>query len=208
MEQRLTQAQMQQVVAEVQRLSFKQQDELDAEQVKQILKEIDLPPELLDEAMIQLQRREALVAEQKRMRWIIGIPIGAIALVLITFILFSQNRQQTYDRITAQNNRLTLAQDSGSQLSTVSRQANSEIFYRITLSDAPIGQKLSLSCNWIAPNGQTVRQNRFQTKEITTNIWNTSCRYNPGQNGGLGTWKVQAFLGDRLLSQSDFEVIP
>jgi hypothetical protein len=205
--ERLTQAQLQQVVAEVQRLSFKQQEELDAEQVKQILKEIDLPPELLDEAMIQLQRKEALVVEEKRNRWIVGVSVGAVAVVLAGSFFFLQTQQQNNARVTVQGARFTLTQDRNEKLSTISRSSG-EISYRVTLADAPLGQKLSLSCNWIAPNGQTVHQNRFQTKEVTTSIWNTACRYSPGQGGVLGAWEVQAFLGDRLLSKSTFVLTP
>jgi hypothetical protein len=69
-----------------------------------------------------------------------------------------------------------------------------------------VGQRLSLSCNWIDPSGQIVHQNRYQTKEITTPIWNTFCRHNLGSEMPVGTWKVEAFLGDRRLSDATFEV--
>ncbi len=206
MEQRLTQAQLAQVVAEVQQLSQRQQAELDVEQVREILRELNLPPELLEEAIIQLHRREALAAQQRRNRWLVGIAIGSIALLLLGIMLFSQNQQQTLARVTAQRDRITRVQDDGGNLTTVSRQANGEVFYRVTLKDAPVGQKLSLSCNWIDPNRQIVHQNRYQTKEITTPVWNTFCRHTIGSAAPVGTWTVQSFLGDRLLSDTTFEV--
>jgi hypothetical protein len=106
----------------------------------------------------------------------------------------------------AQRDRVTLAQDNGGNLSTIRRQNSGEIFYRITLSDAPVGQRLSLSCNWINPSGEIVHQNRYQTKEITTPIWNTFCRHPLGSEMPVGIWKVEAFLGDRRLSDATFEV--
>ena len=85
MENRLTQTQLTQIVAEVERLSNLRQSQLDSEEVKEILRELRLPPELLNEAsLIQLQRREALAQQQRRNRWIAGglaaTAAGAIAI--------------------------------------------------------------------------------------------------------------------------------
>ena len=177
MEQRLTDVQLEKVVAEVQRLSQRQQAELAPEQVREILRELNLPPEFLEEAMVQLDRREALAIEQKRDHWIIGGFVGLIFLSVIGFLVFTQNEQQMTarvmaqrDRVAALRDRITLNQDNGGNLNTVPRQNNGKIFYRITLSNAPVGQQLSLSCNWIDPSGEIVHQNRYQTKEITTPI--------------------------------------
>jgi hypothetical protein len=206
MEQRLTDAQLEKVVAEVQRLSERKQAELAPEEVREILRELNLPPEFLEEAMVQLDRREALAIQQKRDRWIIGGFVGLIALSVIGFVVITQNQQQLTARVMAQRDRVTLAQDNGGNLSSIRRQNSGEIFYRITLSDAPVGQRLSLSCNWIDPSGEIVHQNRYQTKEITTPIWNTFCRHQLGSEMPVGTWKVEAFLGDRRLSDATFEV--
>jgi hypothetical protein len=206
MEQRLTDAQLEKVVAEVQRLSERKQAELAPEEVREILRELNLPPEFLEEAMVQLDRREALAIQQKRDRWIISGFVGLIFLSVIGFVVITQNQQQMTARVMAQRDRVTLAQDNGGNLSTIRRQNSGEIFYRITLSDAPVGQRLSLSCNWIDPSGEIVHQNRYQTKEITTPIWNTFCRHPLGSEMPVGTWKVEAFLGDRRLSDATFEV--
>ncbi|MGL5065865.1 MAG: DUF3859 domain-containing protein, partial [Microcoleus sp.] len=72
METRLTQTQLTQIVAEVERLSNLQKSQLDSAEIKEILQELNLPPELLDEALIQLQRRKALARQQKRNRLIAG----------------------------------------------------------------------------------------------------------------------------------------
>lgn len=206
MDPRLTQAQLEQVVAEVQVLSQQQQAELDLEQVRDILRELDLPPELLEAAVVQLQQREALATQRRRKRWILGGVIGLSALLLAGVILFTQNQQQTLAQVKAQRDRITLAQDYGNSLSSVSRQANAQVVYRVILSDAPVGQKLFLSCNWIDPGGQIVHQNRYQTQEIATPVWNTACRYSIDSTAAVGKWNVQIFLGDRLLSDAAFNV--
>ncbi|XHX77516.1 MAG: hypothetical protein RBJ76_24265 [Stenomitos frigidus ULC029] len=51
------------------------------------MRELNLSPALLDEAMIQLQRKEALVVQQRRQRWIIGGAIAVISMAIAGFIL-------------------------------------------------------------------------------------------------------------------------
>ena len=76
----------------------------------------------------------------------------------------------------------------------------------MTLKDTPVGQKLDLTCNWIDPNGQIVKQNRYQTREIDKSIWDTQCRYIIGSASTPGKWKAQIFLQGRQLSETEFEV--
>lgn len=206
MEERLTDNQLEKVVAEVQRLSQQREAELDRDEVRKILQDLDLPPELLEEAMIQVQRREVLSIEQKRDRWIMVGGIIFTVLAIIGVIVFTQHQQQIINRVTAQRDRVTLSQDNGGNLNSISRQTAGQVVYRVTLSDAPVGQKLTLSCNWIDPSGQIVHQNRYETKEITTPVWNTFCRYQLGMDSPVGNWKVEAFLGDRRLSDATFTV--
>jgi hypothetical protein len=206
MEQRLTETQLQQVVAEVQQLSIRRDAELASTQVREILQELNLPPEYLEDAMIQLHRREALKVQQRRNRWIGGAVAVALALLLLGGAIFTQRQQQTLSSITVQRDRITLAQDDGGNLNPVSRQANGEVFYRVTLSNAPVGEKLALSCQWLDPSGQIVHENRYQTKEINSPVWNTACRHQIGLAAPVGKWKVKAFIGNRLLSDANFEV--
>lgn len=206
MENRLTETQLTQIVAEVERLSRLRQSQLDSEEVKGILQELNLPPELLDEAVIQLQRRKAL-AVQQRNRWIVGVlavVVGAIPIALTGFYIY-QN-EQAIDRVSVQQNRITLVQDRGDNLTVISRQNNPEIFYRVTLKDAPIGKKLSLSCDWIDPRGQVVKQNRYQTREIDKSIWNTRCRYQIGNAAATGNWQVKMFLKNRAIGSASFQI--
>jgi hypothetical protein len=204
MEQRLTTQQLNQIVGEVGRLANRQQAELDRSEVQKILQELNLPPELLDEAIVQVQRKEALARQRKRNT---GIAIaGIIALVMIAAgtNLFFQTKATSIAKITASQDRITLAQDAGENLQTVSK--GSELAYRVTLSDAPIGEKLNLTCNWVDPTGVITHTNRFETRNITTSTWNTQCRYQIPLGAAPGNWKVQIFLGDRSLKQADFAV--
>ena len=206
MENRLTQTQLTQIVAEVERLSNLREAELSSEEVTQILQELSLPPELLNEALIQLQRREALAQQQRRNRWIVGgLAAAAVGAIAITGFYIQQNGQ-AIDRVSIQQNRITSVQDDGGNLTVISRQKNPEIFYRVTLKDAPIGKKLSLSCDWIDPGGQVVKQNRYQTREIDKPIWNTQCRYQIGNAAATGNWQVKMFLENRAIGSTSFQV--
>ncbi len=119
---------------------------------------------------------------------------------------FFNNKDATFDRVSAQQDRITTAQDNGGNLKVIERQSNSEVFYRVTLKDAPIGQRLNLACDWINPSGQVVKENRYQTQDITTSIWDTQCKYIINSGATPGNWKVQMSLNKRLLSDENFEV--
>ncbi|HEY9800028.1 MAG TPA: DUF3859 domain-containing protein [Leptolyngbyaceae cyanobacterium] len=206
MTQRLTTEQLKQIIAEVGNLQARQEAEIEPEQVKQILQELGLAPDLLDEALVQVQRREALKQQQKRNRTIAAGVIFAAAIAIIVTVFTIGQHNSALERVSTQRNRITLTQDNGSDLRNISRQNGSEVFYRVTLKDAPVGQKLDLTCNWIAPNGEIVKQNRYQTREIDKSIWDTYCRYNIGSASTPGKWKVQMFLQGRQLSETEFEV--
>ncbi|MDX2099415.1 MAG: DUF3859 domain-containing protein [Leptolyngbyaceae cyanobacterium bins.59] len=206
MDDRLSEVQLQRIVSEVEQLSNRRQQELDQEQVREILQELNLSPALLEEAMIQLKRRDALEIQQRRQRrMIVGIVLALLLIGSGGVFLFQSNQQQL-NRISAQQNRITLVQDDGGMLKTIDRQKNAELFYRVTLQDAPVGKQLSLSCNWIALNDQLMHQNRYQTKEITTSVWTTYCRYRVGPSAPPGTWRVQMRVGDRVISENSFDV--
>ncbi len=206
MTDRLTESQLSQVIAEVQRLDDKRQQELDALQVQHILTELNLPPELLDEAVMQVQRRQALKNQQRRSRLIMG-GVGAIVVFIISGTLVLQQQwQQKLNRVTTQQSRITLPRDDGNDRQTINRQETAEVYYRVRLKDVPIGEKLSLSCDWINPSNQTVKQNRYETQPTTSAEWNTVCRYPINASSPTGTWKVKMSLGDRTLSDRSFEV--
>lgn len=212
MEQRLTTQQLELIVGEVGRLANRQAEELDRAEVEKILVELNLPPELLDEAMIQVQRKEALVKQKQRN---IGIAIASFTVIAVMLLAggasFFQLRNSPVAKVTATADRITLVQnDEDIQIA----KPGSELAYRVTLSDAPIGEKLNLSCNWLNPNSQVVHTNQFETKNITTPVWNTQCRYKLPTSAPTGSWKVQIFARDlfsfrdapRTLEQAQFVV--
>ncbi|MEO0935310.1 MAG: DUF3859 domain-containing protein, partial [Cyanobacteria bacterium J06641_2] len=93
MQQRLTPKQVSQIVAEVERLSQRRQSEIEVDELQQILRELNLPDDLLDEAVMQVYRKQALDNQKRRNRWIIG---GVVAVVIgaIAAAFFMQKQQQ------------------------------------------------------------------------------------------------------------------
>ncbi|MGB3310568.1 MAG: hypothetical protein WBG32_16465 [Nodosilinea sp.] len=207
MDKRLTDTQVQRLVAEVQRLSDRHQSELDAAEVQDILQQLDLTPEFLDDALVQLKRQDALLVHQRRMRWLSVGVVGVVALGLASWLWLGHQQRQQLAQVVAQGDRITLSQDNGGSLSRVDPQAGgSELVYRITLADAPVGEQLALSCSWSDPSGQVVHQNQYRTNTITTAVWPTYCRYTVGPESPKGNWTVAAFVGDRQLSDATFTV--
>jgi hypothetical protein len=206
MTQRLTQEQLSQIVTEVEGLQVRREAELDQQQVREILQELNLPPELLDEALIQLNRRQALEVQQRRNRWITSGVVAVLVILSASTIFFIQQQNSVLSHVSAQQDRITLVQNTGGDLKTISRQTKPEVFYRVTLKDAPLGKKLALSCNWVDPSGQIVKQNSYQTREINTSVWDTQCRYTINQDATVGNWQVQMLLEGRQISDKTFEV--
>ncbi|MDB9449811.1 DUF3859 domain-containing protein [Dolichospermum circinale] len=205
MNQRLTQEQLNQIIAEVQGLQLRQEAELDQQQVKDILQDLNLAPELLDEALIQVRRKQALEVQQRRNK-LIGFGVAAAVIIGIGFtVFFNQQQGSLLANVSAQQDRITL-ESNNENLKNISRSANSELFYRVTLKDAPIGKKLNLSCNWIDPSGQIVKQNNYQTREVKTSIWDTFCRYSINSTAPVGNWKVEMLLENRKISEEIFVV--
>ena len=204
MSDRLTDEQLGKLVAEASRLS--QRDDLDTEQVNQVLADLNLSPDLLDDAKVQLQRREALAVQQRRIRWMsIGVAVAVIG--SITWVGLNRWQYQTLvNQVGVVQDRVTLFKDDGGRVQQVNRHDNPELYYRVTLSDAPVNRHLSLSCQWETPDGDVIRENRYQTRRINTPVWNTYCRYQIGSESPEGTWTVEMFLGDRAISDARFEV--
>lgn len=203
MNDRLTQAQFQKLVAEIERLQNRQQDELAPEQVREILQELNLSPDLLPDAIVQLQRREALEVQQRqRTKIILGTIAGLLFLVGGGFF-FAQQQQQAVDRVVAQSDQIVLA-PANQPVTVVNRP--SELVYQVTLEQAPVGKTLALRCDWLDPAGTVVKQNRYETQPITTEVWPTRCRHQLDVAAPTGTWTVKLFQDDRRLSDQTFEV--
>ena len=152
-----------------------------------------------------MRRKQALQVQQSRHK-LIGLGVAAAVIIAIGLtVFFHQQKSSLLANVSAQQDKITL-KSNNEILENISRQANSELVYRVTLKDAPIGKKLNLSCNWIDPNGQVVKQNQYQTREIKTSVWDTFCRYSINPTTPVGNWQVQMLLEGRKISEVTFVV--
>lgn len=206
METRLTQTQLAQVIAEIDKLSQQRDLELAPDRVREILRDLNLPDELLEDAIAQMHRREALEKQQRRNKWIAIASTGVVISAIAIGIAFGQNQQQQTAKVASTEDRISLSQKGGDSLSQVNRQINPRIYYQVTLKNAPIGSQLSLQCDWINPNGQIVRQNSYKTRTIETAVWNTHCFYDLGSAAAPGKWEVRMSLEGRAIGSEPFVV--
>jgi hypothetical protein len=206
MEEKLSQVQLQQVIAEVQRLADYNSELVGMEEVRQILQELNLPPDSLEEALVQVQRRQALEHENQQKRKMIGSAIAVLSIAIAIPSWFIWQHQQTIARVAVQSEQITTA--SGQPMPIVVRQKEvyPQVVYTVQLKEAPVGKKLTLNCDWIDPKNQVVHQNHYETRDITTQIWTTRCQYSAGPNTTPGKWTVRLFLEGRVLSEGTFEV--
>jgi hypothetical protein len=206
METRLTQTQLAQVVAEIDKLSQQRELELAPDQVREILRELNLPDELLEDAIAQMRRHEVLEKQQRRNRWIAIASTVVVISAIAIGVLFGQNQQQQTAQVVGEQDRIALSKTGGDSLTQVNRQINPRIYYQVTLKNAPIGRQLSLQCDWTNPSGQIVHQGRYQTRTIDTPIWNTNCFYDLGSASPPGNWEVRMSLDGRVISTEPFTV--
>ena len=209
METRLTETQLGQVVAELSRLAQQRQDlqrqGLDREQIIQVLKELDLPVDLLDDAMEQLRRHEAEAKQRRRRTLLIIAGIAVVILIISGILLFTSHRTAVLGRVAADQPRITRTVDDGGTLNKVVRDGQDVVFH-VLLHDAPVGEKLSLSGRWIDPNGRVFHENRWDTKIIDSSSWRTSLRCQIGSAAPAGAWTVEISLDGRVLTKETFQV--
>ena len=206
---RLTETQLGRVVEELSRLAQRREDEqqrgLDRQQVEQVLKDLDLPVDLLDEAMAQLRQREALARQRRRRMLFIAAALVVLLAVVATIFFAMSHRSAVFGRISAEPGRITRVADDGGNLDKVVRDGQ-EVVYHVVLRDVPTNENLSLTCRWIDPSGKVFRENRYETKLTDKSVWPTFCRCQLGSAAPEGTWKVEMSLDGRVLSTASFQV--
>lgn len=131
------------------------------------------------------------------------LAVGGVAIVLF---VVKNNQPAAADATRGTEGRLTLAEDDGQSLKSVDRQQSPELWYRVLLADAPVGETLSLTCEWVGPDGTVAHRNHYTTRRIDRQAWPTHARYRIDANAAVGIWNVRLQLQDRVLQSTNFEV--
>jgi cytoskeletal protein RodZ len=202
--ERIDSQKLNQAIAEIQKIAQERENTLTIEQAREVLRELNLPDELLAEALMQVKRQEAL-KEQARLNFMVTAWVLVMLVIGIGGTFWWQKRQaQNLNRVVAQTSSVVLASQPNQPVTKVSPP--SEVVYQVTLTNAPIGQRLDMACDWQNPQGEVVRQNRYQTQEITKSVWATRCKHQIGMDTPRGTWQVTMYLGNRAIAKNSFAV--
>ena len=143
--------------------------------------------------------------EPQRSRWLFPILVAVMSVVLGGGLYFVW-RANAVSRVVATSGRLTLGQDVGGNLTEIDPRTKPELWYHVTLDHTPVGDTLPLTCEWTDPQGQLVKQNRYETKVIDRAVWPTHARCQFGGDSPRGTWRVQLLLKGRPLHALSFDV--
>jgi hypothetical protein len=146
-------------------------------------------------------------AQRPRSRWpLLLLLLLGLGLALFLIIRHFHRPEQQAPGVTASAGRLTAEKDDGKSLTVIDRRTGPEVWYRVTLENAPVGQRLKLVCDWIAPGGKVVHRNRYQTRAIDRATWPTHARYRFAPTAPTGTWTVRLSLDGRFLHELTFRV--
>lgn len=194
------------ILSEIDLLIKQKEYELDRAEIEVILEELNLPVELLDEALIKIQTKKYL--EIQKRRFFVSV-VGTLVVILcvVGFFFYSHHQRQiALSKMLAIKSRITLEEDNGGDLKIIDLKNSPQLHFRVTLKNTPVGKPLSLGCDWTNSKGQVVHQNRYNTRAVEKEIWNTRCRYRLGSTSQTGEWEVKMFSGDRLLASDSFLV--
>lgn len=151
-----------------------------------------------------LQTYDSAAEAPRRFPWL-AVIVALCLFALGVFLWQLQQRAQQRADVTAAVGRLTLEQDDGGNMATIDRTKGEELWYRVTLENAPVGVVLALTCDWLDPSGQVVHQNHYKTRAIGDPVWVTHARYRLGPQSPLGNWTVKLLLDGRELHSLQFE---
>ncbi|MGG6264936.1 hypothetical protein ACQ4M3_02575 [Leptolyngbya sp. AN03gr2] len=199
----LTEAQLDQIVAELDRLQ--DDSEFDDHQIKEILQTLDLPNDLLEAAIAQVHHRRLLFQKQQRKKIVLSTIAIMIAGLTTTIAVVHQKRENQLNRIGAIQHIVTL-ESSAKPVTQFDRQKDQQIFYRVTLKNAPINNRLRISCRWSNSTGQIVHQSRYQTEEISRSPWVVTCNAPLTPQSQAGKWNVKMSVEERSISDRSFTV--
>jgi hypothetical protein len=209
MAERLTEPQVARIVAEATRLSQLREEErgrgLERAELVEILEQLDLSADLVDDALVEVRRQEALEQQTRRRNL---LAVAAVALLLVLLLaggFYWSYRSGVYAGVSADPGRITRAVDDGGDLKTVTR-AGDELYYRVTLRDVPLDESMDLVCNWIDPTGRVYHQNRWETPTTDSPVWPTRARCRLDVNAPTGDWRVELVLDGRVVTSSTFRV--
>lgn len=182
---------------------IEQREELDTEDARDVLRELDLSPKHLEEARAAVATRREEAKERKtRVLTAVGVVL-VVAAIAGGLALRSSTHTASMAAMTASHQTLKVGSEP---MTSVSRKAKPELMFEVALSHAPRGEALDLTCSWSGPGGDVRRENHWKTKSVETDTWLTHCRNSFGSADPAGEWSVTMKQDARTLATQTFRV--
>ena len=196
------------VVEEAAHLADERGRTLGRAQVAEVLAEVDLPADLVDEAHDRVLAKRAEARDRKRKRVLLGTLLTGTLAFGLAVAVWSSGRAATMANITAQSGQLSLgAPAEGGRATSAFRAVDRpDVFYTVTLTNAPTGQTLDVRCDYRDPSGSVARQITYTTKTIKTPVWETHGHYVLPAAAPAGAWSVEMTVENNALRREQFHV--
>ena len=190
------------IVGEAQRLHDADRNELTRGEVREVLRDLDIPPEKLDEAERLVKERRAKQRENRRSLMVAAVLVIAVAGLVTTTVVYTKHKAARAAKTWVAHHAVT----SNGKASPFERSGSPEVRLDAEVAEAPVGDRLDLSCEWVEPSGTRAHENRYTTKSIDRALWPTHCRYTLAPSSPTGTWTVTLKQSDRSLTTEHFDV--
>ena len=112
-----------------------------------------------------------------------------------------------FSKVKATSGRITAAKDDGEDHPRVNRRKPEELWFRVMLDPAPIGNVMPIECEWIGPDQKVAHRNRYQTQRISQSPWETHARFAMARTTATGRWTARMMCQGNVLHSKEFEVI-
>lgn len=203
-EHKIAEKDMIRLVEEVSKLDNERRAQLDKTEVAKILNELSLPSDLLDEALLRLQRQKS---ERRTLKLILGAAITTALLgaLLAFFVLSSSNAvQQSYANVTATD--AFFSQNAEGSVPVPEVSTGQTVYAQVTLHNVPVNSKLPMHAKWYKPDGSILKESSWSTRETTSQNWNTHAKCVIPPDAPAGKWMVEFSLGGRSVISKIFVV--
>lgn len=193
------------VVEEAAHLADERARTLDRERVAEVLAEVDLPADLVDEAHDRVLAKRAEARDRTRKRVLLGtLAAGTLAFGLAV-AGWSMSRASLMANISAQTAQVSLG-EKGPAPAAFRAVDRPDVYYTVTLANAPTGQTLDVRCDYRDPSGSVARQISYTTKTIKTPVWETHCHYVLPASAPPGAWSVEMTVENKAVRREPFRV--
>jgi hypothetical protein len=208
-ERRIDEADLPDVVEEAAHLAAARGKTLDRAHVGEVLKEVDLPADLVDEAhdrVLEKRQNERAAKRKRTLLVVLGVggllAIGAVAAGAMTM---RSEQAALAQSLVGQSARLSVGA-KGADASAFRAADRPDIYFTVTLAGAPTGQSLDVRCDIRDPAGTVARQITYTTKTITTPVWDTHCHYALPSSASPGDWSIEMSALGKSIRRERFTV--